>query len=384
MTPTRNNHAPISILHIASGDLWAGAEVQLYTLVRALDKLPGASVRVILLNHGALERKLNEEGIEVLVFDETRQSSLQILRRIQQSIGEQRPDVIHTHRLKENILGSIAGYLAGRVPSMRTVHGAPEHQAPWWQMPKRIIRALDRLTALYIQHRIIAVSEDLAVFLRKTFPADKIRIIENGIDLNSLSNHRVKSTSAFEAGTDILRIGLAGRLVPVKRVDLFIRIARYIQDNYPDLKAEFYIFGDGPLRDELEALSRTLNTDNIIHFEGHCDDISKRLQNLEILMLTSDHEGLPMILLEAMALKVPVIAHATGGIPVLLDHGSCGALVSNHSPEGYAAEIYRLSQSATVRSKLSEAALEHIKSHYSAEENAHKYLAQYREVRKTA
>ena len=384
MTPTRNNHSPISILHIASGDLWAGAEVQLYTLVRALDKLPGASVRVILLNHGTLERKLNEEGIEVLVFDETRQSSLQILRRIQQSIGEQRPDVIHTHRLKENILGSIAGYLAGRVPSMRTVHGAPEHQAPWWQMPKRIIRALDRLTAIYTQRRIIAVSEDLAVSLRKTFPAEKIRIIENGIDLNSLSNHRVKSTSAFEAGTDILRIGLAGRLVPVKRVDLFIRTARYIQDNYPDLKAEFYIFGDGPLRDELEALSRTLNTDNIIHFEGHCDDISKRLQNLDILMLTSDHEGLPMILLEAMGLKVPVIGHATGGIPVLLDHGSCGALVSNHCPEGYAVEIHRLSQSVIARSKLSEAALQRVKSHYSAEENARKYLSQYNEIRKTA
>ena len=384
MTSTNNNDAPINILHIASGDLWAGAEVQLFTLVRALHHSPGVSVRVILLNHGTLEEKLHHEGIEILVFDETSLSSFQLLRHIRQSIGEQRPDVIHTHRLKENILGSIAGFMAGRVPSMRTTHGAPEHQASWRQLPKRLIRSLDRLTGKYIQCRIIAVSEDLAVFLQQTFPADKIRTIENGIDLNSLYNHTVKSISAHDAGPDTVRIGLAGRLVPVKRVDLFIKTARYIQDNYPDLKAEFYIFGDGPLRSELDALSRELDTDNIIHFEGHCEEMTERLQNLNMLMMTSDHEGLPMILLEAMALKVPVIAHATGGIPVLLDNGTCGALVRDHTPEGYAREVHRLALSKSVRSNLAEMALDRVKSRYSAEQNAHAYLLQDKELRKSA
>ena len=384
MTPINNNGAPTNILHIASGDLWAGAEVQLYTLARALHHSPGVSVRVILLNHGILEGKLHEEGIEVLVFEETSLSSLQILRRIIRSISKQRPDVIHTHRLKENILGSIAGNLGGGVPSMRTVHGAPEHQASWRQFPKRIIHSLDRLTGKYIQRRIIAVSEELAAFLQQTFPPEKIRIIENGIDINSLYNHAVKPITATGGGPDILRIGLAGRLVPVKRIDVFIKTARYIQDNYPDIKAEFYIFGDGPLRSELETLSRELNTDNIIHFEGHCEDIIERLQNLDILMMTSDHEGLPMTILEAMALKVPIIAHAVGGIPLLLDNGSCGALIRDHCPVGYADEIYRLSQSMKTRSELAEMALERVNSCYSAEKNARRYLTQYNEIRKTA
>jgi len=74
------NDTPITILHIASGDLWAGAEVQLYTLVRALHHSPGVSVRVILLNHGTLEEKLHEEGVDVLVLTETSLSSLQIAR----------------------------------------------------------------------------------------------------------------------------------------------------------------------------------------------------------------------------------------------------------------------------------------------------------------
>ena len=373
---------PINILHIASGDLWAGAEVQLYTLARALHTFPGVSVRVILLNHGTLEEKLHEEGIEVLVFDETGLSGLQILRHMKRSISTQRPDVIHTHRLKENILGSIAGYLAGRVPSMRTVHGAPEHQASWRQFSKRIIRTLDRLTGKYIQRRIIAVSEDLAVLLRKTFPPEKIRTIENGIDVSPLSNLAVQSISDTVNHPDIFRIGLAGRLVPVKRVDLFIKTARYIQENHPAIQAEFHIYGDGPLRTQLEALSQELNTAKIIHFEGHCDDISKRLEKLDILMMTSDHEGLPMILLEAMALKVPVIAHATGGIPALLDNGNCGVLVKAHCPEGYAEEILHLSRSEAERSRLAEKALERVKSHYSAEANARNYIEQYSEIRK--
>lgn len=376
------NIAPISVLHIASGDLWAGAEVQLYTLVRALHITPHVTVKVALLNHGALERKLHEEGIEVFVFDEANLSGIQILRHIRHLILLQRPNIVHTHRIKENILGCIAGCLAGKVPSMRTIHGAPEHPASWWQLPKRAIQLLDRLTGKYIQRRIIAVSEDLANFLRQSFPPEKIYIIENGIDIDSLSDHVAKSTFAIDTRPGILKIGLAGRLVSVKRVDIFIKAACYMRDNYPSVNANFYIFGDGPLRAELEALSDALGMGSIIHFEGHRDDIIERLNDLDMLMLTSEHEGLPMILLEAMALKVPIIAHATGGIPVLLDDGSCGVLVRNHSPEGYAYEIHRLALSTSIPTELTDMAFERVRSHYSAERNARAYLSQYHEISK--
>jgi hypothetical protein len=215
MTSTVNNVQPIDVMHIASGDLWAGAEVQLYTLARTLQHIPGITVRVILFNHGTLERKLSSEGIDVSVFDETRLSSLQILRRILQSIHNQQPDVIHTHRLKENILGSLAACIAGRVPSMRTAHGAPEHHASWRQFHKRSIRALDRLSARFFQRRIIAVSDDLAALLRQSFPAEKIRTIENGIDFDSLPTEAGKSIANRDNGNNPLRIGLAGRLVPI-------------------------------------------------------------------------------------------------------------------------------------------------------------------------
>lgn len=95
-----------NVLHIASGDLWAGAEVQMFTLARALQNDLNIRVNVVLLNHGKLEHELRMAGIRTIVLDESKFNSVRILCQLVRTIRELRPDVIHTHRLKENILGS--------------------------------------------------------------------------------------------------------------------------------------------------------------------------------------------------------------------------------------------------------------------------------------
>ena len=134
------------------------------------------------------------------------------------------------------------------------------------------------------------------------------------------------------------------------------------------------------MRRELENLSKELGTEEIIYFEGHCDNMPQRLQGLDALMMTSDHEGLPMILLEAMALNVPIIAHAVGGIPRLLDDGTCGTLVEEQIAGSYAHEILQLHQSPQRFSDFSDNALERVQSIYSAEHNANEYLSVYSEI----
>ena len=135
-------------MHVASGDLWAGAEVQLYTLAKTLHSQTDAIVSVVLFNHGTLEHKLRVAGIHVVVIDESALNGIQILLRLVRNIREQRPDVIHTHRIKENILGSIAAILCCNIPSLRTVHGAPEHNPAWWQFHKRLIIANSKVLGL--------------------------------------------------------------------------------------------------------------------------------------------------------------------------------------------------------------------------------------------
>ena len=367
----------LRVLHIVSGDLWAGAEVQLFTLVRALVAEPGVSLQVVLLNHGRLEQELVSAGIQVFLLDETRLNGLQIARRLYRLIRELQPDVIHTHRRKENILGSIAARTVGNTPSLRTVHGAREHPPRWWHLPKRLLYFLDRFCGRYLQCRIISVSEDLARILEKEFPAARIRVIENGIEPETPDKAAASRADDPGTGAGPIRIGYAGRLVPVKRVDLLIETARHIVDHYPDLDASFRIFGDGPLREELERLSSQLGLSGIVSFAGHCEDMRSKLKELDILLLTSDHEGLPMILLEAMALKIPIIAHATGGIPRLLEHGTCGILVHEQEASSYAREIRHLAQTPQNASLMAERALKRVTEHYSARQNARLYREEY-------
>jgi glycosyltransferase involved in cell wall biosynthesis len=368
---------PVHVLHIASGDLWAGAEAQVYTLARTVHALGGARVSVVVLNHGTLEQRLRNSGIPVSVLDESGLNGFQIFWRLIRTIREIRPDVIHTHRIKENILGSIAAHLCGNIPSLRTAHGAPEHRPAWYLFHKHLLQFADRICGRWIQGRIIAVSEDLARILEQDYPRKNIVVIENGIDIQALEQTISMTSPRERPAGDPFRIGIAGRLVAVKRVDLFVRTARALLDEYPDLKASFHIFGEGPLQEELEALSGKLQTSGIVHFEGHCDNMPSALLTLDILLMTSDHEGLPMILLEAMALQIPIIAHQVGGIPNLLDQGACGLLIKEHSPTAYARAIYQLTANPEKRLNIAHNALERIKTRYSAGQNARYYCREY-------
>ena len=368
----------INVLHIASGDLWAGAEVQLFTLAKALNNRKDIDISVVLLNHGMLEQKLLNEGIDVNVLDESTLNGFQILLQLIYIVREIKPDVIHTHRVKENVLGSVAA-LFNNIPTVRTQHGAPEHKPAWFHTTKHLFPFIDNLCGRFLQKKIIAVSEDLAGILQETFPADKIKVIENGIDLNSLSSKDKDDKSEVKPDTSF-RVGIAGRLVPVKRMDIFIRSAAKLLNNHPELNISFHIFGDGPLRTELEALSQKLNTEKIVHFEGHCENMQQELENLDILLITSDHEGLPMILLESMALKTPVIAHAVGGIPAVLNQGECGVLISDHRPSAYADAIYHLINSPEDRINYTNNAMNQVITCYSSEQNATMYLAIYKRL----
>ena len=370
----------LKVLHIATGDLWAGAEVQLNNLSAALYSIPDISIVVVLLNHGTLEHKLRESGISVLVIDETKLHGTQLLSRLVTTIRKLSPHVIHTHKPKENILGSIAGFACGFIPSVRTVHGAPEHRASSQRLHYRMIRFFDWFSGYFLQKRIIAVSDELACRLQKYYPRSKIRVIENGIDLNLIRTNNVKKEKSPIIRNKGIRIGLVGRLAPVKRVDIFLQTAKFISDHHPELGASFHIFGDGPMLPELKRLSQDLKIDKIVKYEGHCDDISAIFRNLDILLLTSDHEGLPMVLLEAMASNVPIIAHAIGGIPKLLDNGACGVLIKDHTPSEYAREIRRLALSTAICSELSEKARSRVAARYSADKNARLYMLEYREI----
>ena len=327
---------PLQILHIASGDLWAGAEVAIYHLACELDSNPDVKIEIALLNEGELAARLRSAGIAVHIFDEQRHGVFSLLLKFRTLIQRLQPHVIHTHRGKEHLLGALAAALVpGRI-SLRTVHGSTESIAGRQPRLRDVSRQkLDRFIAS-LQRCAIAVSVPLAAELSTSLPGMSIRTIVNGVDQKAIQLAAAQPCQL--AVRDRIGICFSGRLVPVKRVDIFLATARLVLDAHPQ-RYIFYVVGDGPLRAQLEAQAQALQLGNDCIFTGFLPNVLPLLSSMGALVLTSDHEGTPMVALEALALGVPVVAHAVGGLVPLLGSAAQGQLVPRQAPAGFASAI---------------------------------------------
>ena len=328
----------LNILHIASGDLWAGAEVQILTLCKNLVRSHPVQLEVVLMNSGELERRLKSEGIIVTVLDESGMNALQIFKQLIKIYRRFQPDIIHTHRQKENILGTFANSISVRAKSVRTVHGAPEHRhMSLKNFHKNIYTILDILSARFLQDRIISVTEALKLQLESDYANEKLTVIYNGVDIPKKRPITTPSKSKF-------KVALAGRIVPVKRVDIFLHIARaFYQRNDAD-DFEFHIFGDGPLLNEMKQLAHNNELHSYVTFHGHVNNISEQLTTVDLLIMCSDHEGMPMIALEGVSSGTPVLAHAVGGLVDLLKTDNNDFLVEDNTAENYVGKMIDIQQ----------------------------------------
>ncbi len=327
----------LRVLHVASGDLWAGAEAQVAALVAELARDPTLQLQAVLLNRGELERRLCAAGVAVTLLDEARFRSWQILSGIRRVVRDFRPDVVHTHRDKENVLGGLAARLAG-CASMRTVHGASEHRPPGWRLDKQAIRWLDRYAERHWQQASVAVSGELGRRLRKERPGISVKVIHNGLDLAALGALREQHL-ARDPGQGPKKVTFVGRLVPVKRVDLFLEMARKSLD-VGSCELKFDIVGEGPLAAELRRLADRLALGGRVEFHGFRPDAVAWMASVDMLVFTSDHEGTPMAALEALAIGVPVVARAVGGLPELLSGVTGCHLVAGDEPAALAEAVH--------------------------------------------
>ncbi|MEX1056790.1 MAG: glycosyltransferase, partial [Natronospirillum sp.] len=325
------------VVHIISGDLWAGAEAQIYCLLLHLKPL--CDLHAIVMNECILTEKLRACGVPVTVYHEAQLNVWQILLLLRRHLTELNPQVVHTHRQKENILGALANVTTIRAKCLRTVHGAPEFKGNWKSQAQKHV---DEWIGRHLQQTIIAVSDALATQLTTVFPAQKVVVIKNGVDIDALKTS-VNDGHFDQKKPHQTRIGIIGRLVPVKRVDLFLNIASQLnQDNY-----QFHIIGDGPLRKDLEKQAAALGLTERVKFHGHRTDIATCIAALDCVIMCSDHEGTPMTALETLALNTPLIANSVGGLSEILANQK-NLLVTENTPSEYVTKILSL---ATLRGK---------------------------------
>ena len=369
------------VTHLASGDLWAGAENQLHNLVLGLQRTQ-VDVDVILLNEGLLAERLRQAGVMVTVYAENELSGLALLTTIRRHLVARGTGILHTHRYKENVLGAFAAALTSGARSTRTLHGAPEFHSRFWQLHKSVPQWLDWVTARFLQFPIVCVSAELRDRCARSLPTRRLKVVPNGVDIERLRESATEAVGGLPIGARHFRVGFFGRLTTVKRVDVILEVASVLERESPG-QFGVYLFGDGPLRSDLEEKVRALNLEAMVHFMGFTTRPAPWLRMMNTLLLTSDHEGLPMIVLEAMALGVPVVSHAVGAIPEVLCTGSLGTLISNQDPSQYARAIVALRDAPDAARAQAVRAAQYVAARYSAEHSVQEYVSIYRALRRT-
>jgi L-malate glycosyltransferase len=362
---------PLRICHLASGDLWAGAEVMLFELLRELHGCSGLQVRAILLNRGRLARELVASRMAVSIIDEGEHSLPSLVRQIRRELARNPADIVHAHRYKENLLAWLCG---GRALRLATQHGLPESQVGTGPRLKQWLNA-QLLRRVFGQ--VVAVSGELGNRLRNDWqiPAARLSVITNGV---MVPKPRSRPHVRPRPHGRPLVVGSAGRLVAVKDYPLLVETAALLRRSAEPVR--FLLAGDGPQYAELQGLIVHHGLEKDFTLLGEVADMGAFYRDLDIYINTSRHEGLPMSILEAMSYALPVVAPAVGGIGEVVRHQREGLLVDGRDPAAFAQGCRRLLHDPDFRRQAGEEGRQRVLAEYSTRRMAESYRLLYGEL----
>jgi glycosyltransferase involved in cell wall biosynthesis len=371
----------LRVCHVMSADLWAGAEVQVATTASYLIERPEVVLSAVLFNDGPLAGELRRLGVPVSVLDESRTSAGQIVQELTRLLRLYAVDIVHTHRYKDTVLGAMAAALAGVPGLVRTVHGRSEPMRGWAQAKYRVYDTLDRAVLRWYANGMIAVSTVVAKSLEPLASSSAPVIsLPNGINLSQVRPARFRRDVRHELGVDAGTplVGAIGRLSPVKGHATFLEAARATLEAVPG--ARFVLVGDGELAAELKARAARLGIDRACAFLGARHDVYDLLSAMDVFVLPSLDEGIPMALLEAMAIGTPVVATAVGGVPEVVTDGTTGLLVPPADPAALAAACLALIRDRQRAQSLAARARDEVVARFSHERHGARLVDFYRQV----
>lgn len=334
------------------------------TLLRELRHDAGMQLIALVLNEGTLSRTLRTFDIETVVIQETTISFMSLAWKARRHFVGRSVDIIHSHGYKENILSRFLAMALGVPRLFSTIHGLPESarmQSGLQRQRQNLMTKLNHATLKHSFTGVVAVSVDIRDTLvhREGFYEDRVKVIHNGIDISQWIY-----CPSSPARDSRVHIGTVGRMVPVKRFDRLLEVAAEVKKHNANVR--FSILGDGPLKAELCRNIRRLGLEDSIDLKPPTEDPIEYYHSLDVYLNTSDHEGIPLSILEAMACKKPIIAPKVGGIPEIISHGVEGYLVQGAQSVDFARYCLDLIQDKKLRLTLGENAFKTVKSRFSS------------------
>lgn len=347
----------INLLYIITKLELGGAQKQLLSLIKGLDK-EKYNVLLFTASDGFLmDEAFFVRGLSVKrsrFLERSINPVLDILALFELYIYIMRNsiDIVHTHSSKAGIVGRWAARLAGVRRIIHTVHGWSfnDHQ---FSIERHIFRWLERRMAGFTDALIVVSKHDRDEGLRnKIGREDAYRLVRYGIDHEDFHGKRDPAGIRAELGIKDgeAAIGTISCLKPQKSPEDFVKLASLVRKDVPGVK--FLLAGDGVLRADVERLIRKYDLADSLMLLGWRRDIPEILSALDVFVLTSLWEGLPITVLESMAASCPVVVTDTGGVGEVVEDGRNGFLVGRRDVEKMSDRVVGLLKDASGRGRM--------------------------------
>jgi glycosyltransferase involved in cell wall biosynthesis len=337
----------LTVVTVIDTLMTAGAETVATRIALGLD---GSRFRSILCatrpsapEHVAAARAM---GVEVLELNRRSRFDVWRWRPLVRLLRSGSVDVVHAHKFASNLWGALL------VPRHRPVLLAHEHT---WSYEGRLRRVVDRDLIARRAGAIVAVSprDRTRMIELEGIPASKVVLIPNGIP-DSPPGDRARARRELGLASDDAVVGTVCGLRPQKELETALRALSRLAPHRPTLR--FLIVGDGPERGRLERLSEELGVSTIFLGQRPNDDVPDLIAAMDVLVLSSRFEGMPLAVLEWMAAGKPIVASRVGGIPSMVEHEQEALLVPPRDYAAFGEAIGRLLDDPAERERLGAAA----------------------------
>jgi glycosyltransferase involved in cell wall biosynthesis len=303
-----------------------------------------------------------------------------VLLHLWRLMRARRPAIVHTHSSKAGFIGRLAARLAG-VPIV--IHQPHGHVFYGYFSAFRtgVYVRLERLAARWCDRIVALTDHGIEEHLRRGVGRRvQYATVPSGVpttELRARAPGRASARARLGAGPDDLVILGVGRLVAIKGFDLLLDALARMTVELPT--ARVVLVGDGPQHDRLAARAGALGVLDRVRFVGPSRDVPGYLAAADVLVAPSRNEGMGRVLVEAMALGVPVIGAAAGGIPSVIGNDECGRVVPVDDVDALAGALVELGRDAGLRAKLGEAGIARAEQ-FSLAEAERRLLGLYAEL----
>jgi glycosyltransferase involved in cell wall biosynthesis len=360
-----------AILHLISSGGFYGAESMLITLLESLRQTGCRCVLGVFRNTQKMNLEVAERaaaaGVEVELIPCTGRLDWGAVRCIREILGRYGVDLLHTHGYKADLYGFLAAR-ASDVPVMATCHN--------WTKDTRTVQAYSLLDRFVLRRfrAVTAVSSTVAELLIEAgISLDRIRVIHNGIGTEKCCSPQEMPEILANGHGPV--IGMVGRLVPQKGFLDVLACGPEILSFKPDTR--FVITGEGPQRAELEQAACNAGISHSVVFTGARADIQCFYAAMDIFVLPSLNEGMPMTVLEAMAAGKPVVASRVGAVPQIVCDGESGILVQPGNRRELKDALVGLLKAPARAIQMGERGRKRVIQEYSSSAMARQYASLY-------